>query len=93
VNIPRRKKLMQGRLVSPGGRPVDHLRGWEGGPIKGVGRELQAALAAFGYHTLDDLRAAPDEDLLLIPGIGAKLLKKIRAYLEWVAVATTPSSD
>ena len=82
MNIPRRKKLVQARLVRLDGQPAEPARGWEGGHIKGVGRDIQAALVAFGYHTLDDLRAAPDEDLLLIPGIGGKLLAKIRAQLE-----------
>ena len=86
MKVQRRKKLVQGRLVADGSRK------WEGGPlrVKGVGPEIQAVLAAFGYYTLDDLRAATDEELLAVSGIGGRLLAKIRKQLS--NVTTTENS-
>ncbi len=46
-----------------------------------IGPELDAKLSEAGYATPDDLRAASDEDLLAVEGIGKAKLKSIRAQL------------
>jgi hypothetical protein len=86
----RRKKVIQARLLRVDGGRVIPGRKWEGGRLKGVGPEIQAVLAAFGYYTLDDLRAATDKELLAVSGIGGRLLARIRAQLS--NVTTTANS-
>lgn len=49
--------------------------------VDGIGWELAENLRDAGIDTPDDLRAASDEDLLAIEGIGEATLKKIRADL------------
>lgn len=44
----------------------------------GVNVQKAKVLTEAGYGRLHDLRAASDEELLAIPGIGPGILKKIR---------------
>jgi len=46
-----------------------------------ISERVHAALIAAGYLTNDDLRAASDEDLFSVPGVGPAMLAKIRAAL------------
>ena len=49
--------------------------------LPGVGPKMAQTLAAAGYATIEDVRAASDEQLLLVRGMGPGTVKKIRAYL------------
>lgn len=50
--------------------------------IDGVEPKHIAALAGQGITTLEQLRAADDDTLLSIPGIGPRALERIRAHLD-----------
>lgn len=50
--------------------------------LPGVGPKMAQTLAEAGYPTSADIRAARDEDLLLVKGLGPGTLHKIREYLE-----------
>lgn len=49
--------------------------------LPGVGPKMAQTLAEAGYSTPADIRAARDEDLLLVKGLGPGTLRKIRSYL------------
>ncbi len=49
--------------------------------LKGVGRVRARLLYASGFRSLDDLRRAPVEELLKVPGIGPKLALSIKEQL------------
>lgn len=46
--------------------------------VDGVSDKQRTALATAGYHTAADIRAASDEDLLAIDGIGETTLSRLR---------------
>lgn len=49
--------------------------------VEGIGPELAHELRQSGYETPDDLRAADDEDLLEVEGIGKAKLKAVRSQI------------
>lgn len=49
--------------------------------IPGLGPGTALRLFVAGFHTLEDLETASDEGLLQVRGVGATLVKKIRAHL------------
>ena len=49
--------------------------------LQGLGPEMVARIKEAGYLTKDDLRKAPNEDLMKIKGLGHKLVRQIRKQL------------
>lgn len=49
--------------------------------LPGVGPKMAQTLAEAGYSTPAGIRAARDEELLLVTGVGPGTLRRIRDYL------------
>lgn len=50
--------------------------------VTGIGPETARNLRMHGFVTADDVRAAGDEEILAVPGVGPKNLENVRAFLE-----------
>lgn len=67
-------------IVFPEDLPPDEHKELEG--LVGIGPKLAAELERHGITTAEELRAAPDEDLIAIPGIGPETLENLREQTE-----------
>ena len=50
--------------------------------VPGIGPETARNLRMRGFATADDVRAAGDEEILAVPGVGPKNLANIRTFVE-----------
>jgi len=80
---PDKPGRMVGRCVCNPAGPVVEV---DAGPdpllaLPGVDEEVAADLHERGLHNLANVRRVSDEELLAVPHIGERTLKKIRAFL------------
>ena len=93
ANVPRQAQALEKAgwvLVRPTGfdphPPQDDLAA-----LDGISEEIAGALSALGLRSFDELRAASDETLLGISGIGPGRLRTIRESLSQCEISQPES--
>jgi len=80
LDLENQVQELQQRVSRLEGTPAQQPTGPYLGPA--ISQKVHETLWEAGYMTLEDLRAATDEELLQVPGIGKGTLHKIRLALD-----------